>query len=98
RDMLDSLHRVLGTKDADWTITHEDSKERRAKGLEEMKQGMRTGFAKQMYTRVFWKDGVGDHESSKGLANGVLGLEKEELDEATKRAVEMVESGWSPFG
>ncbi len=50
-----------------------------------------------MYARVFYPNGDGDFESSRGLANEVLGLPKEELDEATKGAVEMVESGWSPY-
>jgi len=27
----------------------------------------------------------------------VLGLKREDLDECTKRTVEMVESGWNPF-
>ena len=30
-------------------------------------------------------------------ANDALGLPHEDLDEATKRTVEMVESGWKPF-
>ena len=97
RDMLDSLHRVVGTTDKDWEITHEETTQRYQDGLAELKRGIFTGFAKAMYTRVFYPNGDGDYESSKGLANGVLGLPKEDLDEATKRAVEMVEGGWNPF-
>jgi len=62
-----------------------------------LKNGIQTGYAKAMYARVFYPNGDGDFESSRGLANEVLGLPKEELDEATKGAVEMVESGWSPY-
>lgn len=51
-----------------------------------------------MYARVFYPDGSGDYESSKGLDNEALGLPHEDLDEATKRAVEMVNSGWNPYG
>jgi hypothetical protein len=55
------------------------------------------GFAKAMYTRIFFPNGGGDFESSRGLANSAIGLPEDSLDEATKRVVEMVESGWNPF-
>lgn len=97
RDMLDSLHRVLGTEDKDWEIRREPTKQRYQDGVEELKNGVFTGRAKAMYTRVFYPNGDGDYEASMGLVNDVLGLPKEELDDATKRAVEMVESGWNPF-
>ncbi|KAK6004229.1 hypothetical protein QM012_009079 [Aureobasidium pullulans] len=97
REMLDSLHRVLGTKDEDWEISYENTKERYQQGMQDMKNGDPTGFSKAMYARVFYPDGSGDYESSKGLDNEDLGLPHEDLDEATKRAVEMVNSGWNPF-
>jgi len=97
RVMLDSLNRVLGTQDKDWTIDYEPTAERYKKGLEELKQGISTGFAKAMYSRCFYPNGDGDFESSKGLDNAKLGLPKDDLDEATKRTVQMVESGWNPF-
>lgn len=97
RDMLDSIHRVTGTSDKDWEITHEPTAQRYKNGLDEMQKGIMTGFAKAMYSRVFFPNGDGDYESSRQLANGLLGLPKEDLDEATKRTVEMVESGWNPF-
>lgn len=89
RDMLDSLHRVLGTTDQDWEITYERSMDRYKRGMDAMKKGDRTGFATAMYARVFFQNGDGDYESKHGLP-------KESLDDATKRTVEMVESGWSP--
>jgi hypothetical protein len=94
RDMLDSLHRVLGTTDKDWEIRHEPTEQRVKDGFEELAKGVRSGLAKAMYSRVFYKDGYGQYEK---LDNEVLGLPKEDLDEATKRAVDMVESGWTPF-
>ncbi|KAF2117130.1 hypothetical protein BDV96DRAFT_644563 [Lophiotrema nucula] len=97
RDMLNSLHRVLGTSDSDWTITREPAKQRYQDGIAEMQRGERTGFAKAMYTRFFFKDGGGNHEETQGLVNEKLGLPKEDLDFSTKRAVQMVESGWNPF-
>ena len=97
RDMLDSLNRVLKTTDKDWEISHEPTAQRYSNGLEEMQKGQMTGFAKAMYSRVFYPNGDGDFESSRGLANDKLGLPKEDLDEATKRTVDMLESGWNPF-
>lgn len=97
RDMLDSIHRVTGTTDKDWEITFEPTDQRRKHGLDELKNGVMTGFAKALYSRSFYPNGDGDFESSRGLTNDLIGLPKDDLDEATKRAVEMVESGWSPF-
>ncbi|TAQ91630.1 hypothetical protein B7494_g35 [Chlorociboria aeruginascens] len=97
RDMLDSLNRVLGTSDKDWTIDFEPTEKRYNDGLAEMKNGDRMGFVKAMYSRVFFPNGDGDFESTSGLHNDLIGLQKDDLDEATKRTVQMVESGWSPF-
>lgn len=97
RDMLDSIQRVTGTTDGEWDITYEPSAERYKNGIEAMQKGDRSGFMKAMYSRVFFQTGDGDFESSRGLDNSKIGLEKDDLDDATKRAVEMVESGWNPF-
>ncbi len=100
RDMLDSVHRVIGTTDKDWEITHVSSAERYKNGLIAMKAGDRMGFVNALYTRVFFPNGDGDYESRRGLDNDLIGLKKEtkdDMDAATKRAVEMVESGWNPF-
>jgi hypothetical protein len=50
-----------------------------------------------MYARVFYPDGSGDYETSHGLDNQVLGLPHEDLDTATRKTIEMVNSGWNPF-
>ena len=80
--------RVTGTATGDWDINREPSVERYRAGVEEMQKGNFLGFAKMMYTRVFYQDGSGDFEASKGLLNGVLGLPEEDMDEYTKVAVE----------
>ena len=92
--MLDSLHRVLGTTDSDWTISHQNSKERHAQGWKELSEGNQMGFAKAIYSRNFYPDGTGEYEKRKGLDNEKLGLEREDVDEATRRTVEMVEGGF----
>ena len=95
RDMLDSLHRVLGTSDADWEIGYQPVKERYEEGLAQMQTGDRTGFAKALYARVFFPESNGDYETGYGTDNERLGLKKEDLDEATRRTVKMVEAGFS---
>lgn len=95
RDMLDSLHRVLGTTDADWEITFESSEKRIKEGGEAMKQGNRRGFAKLLYSGIFDPSNkISDFEAT---SNAELGLSTEDLDERTKVAVGMVESGWNPL-
>jgi hypothetical protein len=98
REMLDSVHRVMGTTDADWEITFEKSDERYAKGLADLKQGQRLGFARAMYSRNFYPNGDGDYESRRGLDNEKIGLQKGDLDTATKKTIELVGTGWNPFG
>ncbi|CZR67747.1 related to oxidoreductase CipA-like [Phialocephala subalpina] len=88
KDMLESALRVTGGKEEDWTITKEPSHERYSNGLKEIKEGQRIGFAKMMYTRVFYPDGCGDFENSKGTINSLLGLPNEDIDESTERAIE----------
>ncbi|KAJ5762461.1 uncharacterized protein N7511_005843 [Penicillium nucicola] len=98
RDMLDSLHRVLGTTDADWDIEYEPTAKRIQDGTEEMKNGIFTGFAKMLYGGVFLDSNqFSDYAATMPLENESLGLPTEDLDEATRRAVDMVESGWNPF-
>lgn len=86
--MLDSALRVTGTKLGDWTITKESATERFTTGLAEIKEGKRIGFAKMLYTRVFYSDGCGDVEHNKGTINSLLNLPTEDIDEATKIAIE----------
>jgi NmrA-like family len=97
RDILDSVMRVTGTTLDDWKIKHEDSPTRYKAGVEAMKKGDFQGFAQMMYTRVFYPDGSGNYEASKGLQNDVLGLPKEDLDEYTKIAVHLAEKS-APSG
>lgn len=86
--MLDSVLRVTNTKMDDWTITKEPSQERYSTGMKEIGEGNRIGFAKMMYTRVFYPDGSGDTEHNKGTINNLLDLPTEDIDEATEVAVE----------
>jgi len=88
RDMFASVLRVTGDKESDWTIEHEGHQERYNAGLVAMKGGDMTGFAIVMYTRVLFPDEGGAFEKTRELANLALGLPEDDLDEATKMAVD----------
>ncbi|KAH7398618.1 hypothetical protein DE146DRAFT_497297 [Phaeosphaeria sp. MPI-PUGE-AT-0046c] len=97
RDMLDSLHRILGTSDVDWEIKFEATSKRLQDGINEYASGMLTGIGKAMYARLFMRSQAGEPDFPGGLANETLGLPAEDLDEATRVAVQMVQSGWNPL-
>ena len=95
KGMLESVLRVTETKLEDWQVTKESCTERYARDIEAMKKGERIGFAKMMYTRVFYPDGCGDYEKTRGTINELLGLPKEDIDEATKAAIQRSkETSW----
>lgn len=96
-DMFESLKRVTGTTDADWTITHDVSKERWQGALEKVQTGDMRAFGRLMYTRGWFPNGGSDLQNTVGLANDILGLPVEDLDEATKEAVRMAENNEVPY-
>jgi hypothetical protein len=87
KEIFDSILRVTKTKPEEWQISSESAQERYANGIKTMKEGDRNGFAKMMYTRVFYKDDSGHYERTKGTLNALLGLPKEEIDEFTEAAI-----------
>ncbi|PLB50848.1 NAD(P)-binding protein [Aspergillus steynii IBT 23096] len=88
RDMFESVKRVTGTVDADWTITQQDTKARYEEGLAQVKTGNMAGFSKLLYARVFYPGGSGGLEAK--AQNELLGLPRESLDEATRAGIELV--------
>ncbi|PNS20291.1 arf-GAP with GTPase, ANK repeat and PH domain-containing protein 9 [Sphaceloma murrayae] len=93
RDMFESLKRVTGTKEEDWKVSTVPVEDYYKQGRDELAKGSRIGFAKALYGRMFFKDGAGNARVLTGLDDEKLGLSKEVLDDATKRAVDMYESG-----
>ncbi len=91
RDILNSVMRVTGTTLSDWKIEHEPSTSRYKAGMEAVQKGDLLGYVKLLYARIFYQDGNGEFEVSKGLQNDVLGLPEEALDESTGIALEMVQ-------
>ncbi|KAL2213735.1 hypothetical protein CC79DRAFT_1327635 [Sarocladium strictum] len=96
RTILDSVERVTGTQDSDWTITHENTSERVAAGMKAFGAGIPRGMAKAYFARLHFPGNEAVYEDK--LHNALLGLPKEDLDVATKAAIDMSESGWSPDG
>lgn len=92
-DMLESVLRVTGTDLKDWKVTKVSVREYYKSGVEEFQKGSRIGFAKLLYSRNFFPESRGNFGATKGLHNDVLGLPKEDLDEFTKIAVQMLEKG-----
>ena len=90
RDMFDSVLRVLCDKESDWIVSHEDAKERYQRGMQMLQGGDMDGFNIQLYTRMFYPTGEGDFTAK--LDTSLLGLPQENLDEATKVAIEMAKS------
>jgi hypothetical protein len=98
RDMFDSVLRVTGEKESDWTIVNENAQERYKQVQELMKEGGASagkGYIQCMYTRIFYNDGSGQYNDK--LDNDKLGLPTEDLDEATKEGIKLVESGYNYF-
>lgn len=87
KDMLESVIRVTGTTEFDWTITKEPAQTRYSDGMKEIREGKHSGFAK-MCTRVFFPDGCGSFENKKPKLNDLLHLPVNNIDEATVVAVE----------
>ncbi|KAJ6784654.1 hypothetical protein PWT90_03217 [Aphanocladium album] len=88
RDMLDSIHKVLGTTDADWTVEKVDAQERYDAGKKLLggPEGYK-GFSHCLYTRTFFKDGGGDFSDK--VVNKALRLPQEDMEEASRRAVDL---------
>ncbi|KAJ2896196.1 hypothetical protein MKZ38_005764 [Zalerion maritima] len=92
KEMFASILRVTGTAASDWDVSCENSKERFEKGDADFKQRRDLkGMARAMYSRVFWEDGGADFEKARGVDNEVLGLEREDVDEATRSAIKRAE-------
>jgi hypothetical protein len=87
-DIFESVKRVTGTTDADWTITNQDTKKRYEEGLAQVKTGNMAGFSKLLYSRAFFPENPNDLSAK--AQNELLGLPEESLDEATKEGIELV--------
>ena len=94
REMLTEIQKLTSTTDKDWTITHVDSKELYADAVKRVRGGDRAAFVDLLYGRMFYPDEPGNMEKRYSLDNEKLGLPKEDLGEATARAVKLAEGGY----
>lgn len=77
-DFLESIERVTGKDDSEWRVSYESRKERYEDGMKLISEGNPAGFAKAIFARAHYgTDGTYDTQ------NDLLGLPKENLDEAT---------------
>jgi hypothetical protein len=88
REMFEAVQKATGTTEKDWKIKSEPARERLVTARQRMRMGDHKAFATVLYTRYFIED-AGLYEKSHGLNNDQLGLPKESLDSATKRAVDL---------
>jgi len=88
--MFESVKHVTGTTDADWPITHENTKKRYEDGLAQVKVGNMTGFSKMLYARTFYPDDSNDLSAK--AQNELLELPDEDLDESTKVGIDLVKA------
>jgi hypothetical protein len=89
KDIFESVKRVTGTSDSDWTVTHESTKKRYEEGMALVKSGNMVGFSKLLYARAFFPEDPSDLSAK--AQNELLGLPEESLDGATKAGIELVE-------
>jgi hypothetical protein len=98
RDMLASVLRVWGDKESDWTIKYQPTEERYREGRKMVAAGgpdAQNGFGMALYARGFYPNGDGNFEAKHGLANEVLSLPKEDLDEHTRSVKHWIDSNWA---
>ena len=88
KDLLASALRVTGIKEDDWTISSESARDRYEPGVKDLQESKGVGMAKMLFSRLFFADGNGDYEYNKRTQNTLLGLPKEDINEATKTATE----------
>jgi hypothetical protein len=99
-DMFESWKRITGDKDSDWAIENIPSTERYEQGLVAMKNAQdpmsgHMGAAMASFVRIFYPNGGGDYETTRGLDNDRLGLPKEDLDKSTAVAKQMVDDEYA---
>ena len=87
-EIFESVKRVTGTTDADWTVTHENTEQRYEEGMALVKQGNMSGFGKLLYSRAFYPEDPGNFAAK--VQNELLALPEEKLDDATKDGIDLV--------
>jgi hypothetical protein len=88
RDLLESAKRVTGTKESDWTISHDKAEKVLKDAQEAFGKGDLEGSRKGLLMGAVFHDDLGGNYSSKVIDYQKLGLEPEDLDEAMRRTIQ----------
>ncbi|KAH7105820.1 hypothetical protein BKA62DRAFT_668617 [Auriculariales sp. MPI-PUGE-AT-0066] len=89
KDIFQSILRVTGDNAEDWAVEYKPSAELFSKAAAAVASGDYSAFALMLYTRLFFPSpGVGNTEKNHGLINEAIGLKPDDIDEATKRAIQ----------
>jgi hypothetical protein len=95
KDMFASVLRVTGTKQSDWSVSYEPTKERFEKARVAMLAGDRIAFGRMLYAKCFFPGENNMCNFDKcGLDNEALGLPEESLDEFTRVGIDMANSDY----
>jgi uncharacterized protein YbjT (DUF2867 family) len=97
RNILDSVIRATATKESDWQITTQDPEVTIQTARDAMAAGNPMAFVGEFYTAHMQEGRGGNYEEKAAKDAAVLGLEKENLDEAIKRVVKELETSNSNF-
>ncbi|KAJ6028141.1 hypothetical protein N7540_003717 [Penicillium herquei] len=87
-EMFESVKRVTGTTNANWTITYENTSKRYENGLAQVRVGNMIHFSKMLYARGFYPDGSGDLLTKSH--NELLALPNENLDQSTSAGIYLI--------
>lgn len=90
-EMLEAVQRNTGTSATDWNITNVDLKQRLNGAYQEFQNGNRAAMLDWISLSNFAPESGNDFAVSRKTANEALNLQPEDLDEATKRAIEQAE-------
>ncbi|KAL6416275.1 hypothetical protein AUP68_00492 [Ilyonectria robusta] len=96
RDIFNTLQVATGTRDADWTIAYETTKDRMADGKTIAAAGDFRGLVKTYYSFLLSSEGQKLNYEDK-LQNELLGLPKEDLVQVVQECVTKAENGYNPF-
>ncbi|KAJ3580313.1 hypothetical protein NPX13_g247 [Xylaria arbuscula] len=100
KDIFQSVLRVTGTKESDWTTKYEPAAQRYEEAKKRLFSGDGTAYTPLLYSRTYYDNGDGNFESRYKLDNEKLGLSQEtqeSLDAQTKIAIDLAASGYSYF-
>ena len=87
REILAACQRVTNTADSAWEIKEDSAPRWIEEGKERLAKGDFYGGINLLYGQLFIEGSGSNYESTKGLANQILGLPEEDIDESVEAAL-----------